>query len=690
MDRLNRAEANRNTTSTPTLFFLLSQVGAAAVPGTLHVVNSLDRFKAFDWGGALGAAAAAIWAAAGGEAADGGSEDALLPLLPSPLPLASALARFILVVHADLKTHQYTYWAAFPAVKPPAALAGAPPRPLDEALGASAAAAVAAAATRLLRPQGGGDGDEDTPPSPPPPAFCVTLGDDGTAAASPLADLFCAPPPSTRRLLAFWDTAASPSAPGWPLRNLLLAAAARAPPQLGARRVLIGALRARRGVVDAAASLALDVSLPPTPPGWPPASSPPPAVGWEVGPRGGRPGPRRADVGAALDARRVAVDAVALNLRLMRWRAATDLDPGTVSRASFLLIGAGTLGCAAARCLLGWGVTKITFVDAGTVSHSNPARQSLYTVDDAVARAPKAVTAAAALARVTPGADTARGVSLEVPLPGHPPATADEEAAIRTAIATLATEVAAADVVMLLTDTRESRWLPTLLAAAAAADAADARRPPPLAITAAIGFDTYVVMRHGVPQQEEDESGGGCTSGDHATHITPPTRLGCYFCADVVAPTDSTRDRALDQQCTVSRPGLAPLAASLAVEVAAAALVHPRGAAAPPPGVHPADDAAAPLGPVPHQLRGRLGGGFASGALVGGAARQCVACSRAAVAAWRSRGADFVLAAARDPASLERETGLDELHAAAEEMVAAAEGGGGGGDDDDGDEWLEL
>ena len=82
----------------------------------------------------------------------------------------------------------------------------------------------------------------------------------------------------------------------------------------------------------------------------------------------------------------------------MRWRLFPELDADKLRATSCLLLGAGTLGCAVARCLLGWGVRKISFVDNGLVSYSNPARQSLFEhADCADGGRPKAQCAAEAL-----------------------------------------------------------------------------------------------------------------------------------------------------------------------------------------------------------------------------------------------------------------------------------------------------
>lgn len=53
---------------------------------------------------------------------------------------------------------------------------------------------------------------------------------------------------------------------------------------------------------------------------------------------------------------------------------------------------------------MAWGITDITFVDNGTVSWSNPARQSLFTFKDALESRPKAEAARENMLNIIPDA----------------------------------------------------------------------------------------------------------------------------------------------------------------------------------------------------------------------------------------------------------------------------------------------
>ena len=151
---------------------------------------------------------------------------------------------------------------------------------------------------------------------------------------------------------------------------------------------------------------------------------------------------------------------------------------------------------------------KITFVDNGTVSFSNPVRQPLFHFQDCLeGGAKKAPRAAQALKEIYPGVD-AEGHVISVPMAGHP--ILDEEG-VKNDYDTLAQLIETHDAIFLLMDTRESRWLPTVMGKSAGK----------IVMNAALGFDSFVVMRHGMDTNERPEQG-----------------LGCYFCSDVVAPAD--------------------------------------------------------------------------------------------------------------------------------------------------------
>jgi ubiquitin-like modifier-activating enzyme ATG7 len=306
--------------------------------------------------------------------------------------------------------------------------------------------------------------------------------------------------PEGDQYVAFVDPSTYPDNPGWMLRNLLVLIKRR----FKLKKVQILCYRdtqARRHearsrilVLETQGEVSDDDAMPKV-------------TGWERN-NVGKLTPKVINLAQYQDPVHLADQAVDLNLKLMKWRIAPDLNLNKIKDTKCLLLGAGTLGSYVSRILMGWGVRKITFIDNGTVSFSNPVRQPLFDFKDCInGGAQKAYRAAEALQEIYPGVDS-RGFVMSVPMLGHP--ITDEQNA-RLDFETLEKLIDEHDAIFLLMDTRESRWLPTMMGKA----------KNKLVLNAALGFDTYVVMRHGVFQKDEKAA-----------------TLGCYFCNDVVAPAD--------------------------------------------------------------------------------------------------------------------------------------------------------
>ncbi|KAH9469601.1 hypothetical protein MJO29_003763 [Puccinia striiformis f. sp. tritici] len=459
------------------------------------------------------------------------------------------------------------------------------------------------------------------------------------------------------RYLIFIDPAVHPQAAGWPLRNIL----ARIQTQYGdqARKFKVIGYRDPIGVaenhtVSIVRSVVVTIELPEQEN----TQGRLAAVGWEKN-AAGKLGPRMADLAPMMDPIRLAEQAVDLNLKLMRWRILPDLNLEKISSTRCLLLGAGTLGCYVARTLVAWGVRKITFVDSAKVSFSNPVRQPLFEFEDCLEGGkPKAACASAALKRIYPGLDT-EGIELSIPMPGHPipPNLIDQT---KAQVDQLESLFDTHDVVYLLMDSRESRWLPTLLGAS--------KRK--LVINAALGFDSYLVMRHGVRSNTLTQSDASTTvtKANSASSKLPQIRqLGCYFCNDVVAPSDSLTDRTLDQMCTVTRPGLAPIASATAVELMASVLQHPQGIEVLAEIMdknrdeHKSTIQESVLGLVPHQIRGFLSK-FDNLKLVGPAYDKCTGCSLTVIEEYQKSKFEMLFQAFNDSKYLENLTGLSQLY----------------------------
>ena len=431
------------------------------------------------------------------------------------------LSSFLYLSYADLKKYKFHHLFAFPAfVSSPTWAASAGPvgrfsiddtALLVDAVNTWRYAADSRQRGFFLVKRGGDDGFVVGGLSEYERGF---FAKDGAAADG--ASLF----DGDERWVAFVDPSTYADNPGWPLRNLLVLARKR----WGLDRIKVLCYRDTHLRRHEARSIVLDLSLETDGlDGLTLGEEMPKVVGWEKNSEN-QIRPRVANLSGQMDPKVQADFNVDLNLKLMKWRVAPTLDLTRIKETRCLLLGAGTLGSYVARILLGWGVKNITFVDSGTVSFSNPVRQPLFTFQDCIGGATgKAERAAEALREIYPGVN-AVGHDMTVPMAAHPFSDA-QEPGVRRDYEKLRELFETHDAVFLLMDTRESRWLPTVMG----------KSMGKIVMNAALGFDTYVVMRHGVkpaPFERRAAAAGVDARGEE---------LGCYYCNDVVVPGDVRR-----------------------------------------------------------------------------------------------------------------------------------------------------
>jgi ubiquitin-like modifier-activating enzyme ATG7 len=509
------------------------------------------------------------------------------------------------------------------------------------------------------------EGEDSRPKTPQTPGIQEELGFNWVVASlSAFKNNFFKEIDPQDQYICFADPSNYSKNPGWMLRNLLVLV--RQLFHLDDVQILC--YRDTHRSRDQANSLILHLkSLGPAPPeeispgGSRKVPALPKITGWERDNQN-KLTSRTVDLAEYMDPTRLADQAVDLNLKLIKWRIAPSIDLDVVKNTKCLLLGAGTLGSYVSRNLMGWGVRKITFVDNATVSFSNPVRQPLFDFKDCLhGGVQKAHRAADMLQEIYPGVD-AQGHVMNVPMAGHPIL---DEKKVKSEFDALKKLIDEHDAIFLLLDTRESRWLPTLMGKAAGK----------IVMNAALGFDTFVVMRHGLKARADGEK-----------------EMGCYFCNDVVAPADSIKDATLDQQCTVTRPGIAPIASALLVELLVSILQHPLRARAPATTDSQSSDNSTfshPLGGVPHQIRGFLSR-FQNMCIEGRPYDCCSACSDGIVRRYNEEGWDFVKRAINEKGWVEEISGLKEVQRRAEEMEADgeldwSEDDGAGEDEGDGE-----
>lgn len=134
------------------------------------------------------------------------------------------------------------------------------------------------------------------------------------------------------------------------------------------------------------------------------------------------------------------------------------------------------------------------------------------------------------------------------------------------------------------------------------------------------------------------------------------------------------KDQTLDQQCTVTRPGVAAIASALLVEMLTSLLQHPLKNSAPAPQplsgqIPERDPPNHPLGLVPHQIRGYVST-FQNLVIRGQSYDCCSACSPKVLEAYRKDQWGFLKRALQEKDYVAELSGLAEVQRRAEEMDA--------------------
>jgi ubiquitin-like modifier-activating enzyme ATG7 len=344
-----------------------------------------------------------------------------------------------------------------------------------------------------------------------------------------------------------------------------------------------------------------------------------------------------------------------LNLKLMKWRLEPNLDLPLLHGTKALILGSGTLGCNIARLLLGYGVRHMTFLDCGKVSYSNLARQSLFTTDcfnEKGEGLPKSVAAAKAIAKIAPHV-YADSVDMKIPMPGHF-VTEETFPSVFRDLKRLEELILTHDVIFNVFDSREARYFPTTIGSLFNKNV----------ISVGIGYESFIVVQHGCfgPQKTRDVFDEALKEvvGDPdeqqinlkdlkeqlaieaklIDHRNDETDYGCFFCSDYIAPVDTISNRSMDQQCTVSRPGVSMQASATAIEL----FVN---------NIHRGK-----IGPQAHFIRGSTGSSFDQTQFENKRFGGCIACSAKIVQRYLTHREEFLASSLNESKNLYTYTGF--------------------------------